>query len=98
MLTQTHVGVFVEHRASVAATLAEQLARSRYVGDFRTVNASELRAMIDRILDHYGKWSRGDEHELEVCLDFLQNICFASSIRLVEVAYALSGMEYCPTS
>jgi len=86
MLTQTPVGSFVENRAIAAATLAEQLARNRYLRHFRTVSASELRAMIDRILDHYVKWSGGDEYELVACLDILQNICFALSIPLAEVA------------
>jgi hypothetical protein len=89
MLTQTPVGLFVENRANVAATLAEQLARNRYLRQVRTVSPFELRAMIERVLEHYGKWSGGDEHELVACLDFLENICFALSIPLAEVAYAL---------
>ena len=89
MLTQAPVGLFVENRAIAAATLAEQLARNRYLRHFRTVSASELRAMVDRILDRYVKWSGGDEYELVACLDILQNICFALSIPLAEAAYAL---------
>jgi hypothetical protein len=89
MLTQTPVGLFVENRANVLATLSEQLKRNRYVGQFRTVEAFELRAIIDRILDHLSKWSGGDEYELAACRDFLGNICFALSIPLVEMAYAL---------
>ena len=89
MLTQTPVGLFVENRAAAAATLAEQLARNRYLRHFRTVSLSELRAMIDRILDYCGKWATGDEHELATCLDFVENICFALSIPLAETAYAL---------
>ena len=89
MLTQTPAGLFIENRAKADAALAEQLARNQYVGRFRTVSAFELRAMVDRILDYYVKWSGGDEHELEACLDFLENICFTLSIPLAETAYAL---------
>jgi hypothetical protein len=89
VLTQTPPGLFVDNHAQAAATLAEQLARNRYVGQLRTVSEFELRAMVDRILDHYGKWSGGDERELAACLDFLENICFALSIPLAETAYAL---------
>jgi len=89
MLTQTPTGLLVENRAKVTATLAEQLLRNRYVGQFRTLGPFELRAMIDRILDYYGKWSGGDLRELAACLDFLENICFAMSIPLAETAYAL---------
>ena len=89
MLTQTYVGLFVEQRANVAATLAEQLARNRYLRQVRTVSPFQLRAMIERVLEHYGKWSGGDEHELVACLDSLENICFALLIPLAEVSYAL---------
>lgn len=53
------------------------------------MEAFELRAIIDRILDHLSKWSGGDEYELVACRDFLENICLALSITLVEMAYAL---------
>ena len=89
MLTQTPTGLFAANLASVAAPLAEQLAQNRYVGQLRTVSTFELSAMIDRILDHYSRWSAGDESELTACLDFLENICFALSIPLAEAAYAL---------
>jgi hypothetical protein len=62
---------------------------NRYVGQLRTVSPFELRAMIDRILDHFGKWTSGDERELATCLDFVENICFALSIPLAETAYGL---------
>jgi hypothetical protein len=45
--------------------------------------------MIDRILDHYGKWSGGEQQELAACLDFLDNLCFVLTIPLAETAYAL---------
>ena len=53
------------------------------------MSAFELRAVVDRILQHYGKWSGGDEYELVACVDFLENICFASSIPIAEAAYGL---------
>jgi hypothetical protein len=87
--TQTHTGLFIQDRSTISAALAAQLAGNRYVGQFRTVSASELRAMIDRILDYYGHWADGDERELTACLDFVENICFALSIPLVETAYGL---------
>ena len=87
--TQTPTGLFVENRALAAATLAAELTRNRYVGRFRTVSTFELRAMIERILDSYDKWSGGEEQELAACLDFLENMCFAWSIPLAETAYAL---------
>lgn len=89
MPTQTPTGLFIESRSKTTAALALQLAGNRYVGHFRTVSLSELRAMIDRILDYCGKWATGDEHELATCLDFVENICFALSIPLAETAYAL---------
>jgi len=89
VLTQTRTGLFSENRAKVAANLAEQLVRNKYVGQFRAVGPFELRAMIDRILDHYDKWSEGDQRQLASCLDFIEKICFALSIPLAETAYAL---------
>jgi hypothetical protein len=89
VLTQTPPELFVENRAETVATLATQLARNRYVGELRTVSVFELEAMIDRILDHYGKWSTGEEHELAVCVDSLENICFVLSVPIAEAAYAL---------
>lgn len=89
VLTQTPTELFVKNRAEAVAALAEQLARNRYVGQLRTVSTFELRAMIDGLLDHYGKWSGGEEYELAACLDYLENICLALSIPLVEAAYAL---------
>ena len=83
------LGLLVGNHSHIAATLAEQLGRNRYVGQFRTVSAPELTAMIDRILDHYDKWSEGETRELAACLDYLENICFALSIPLAETAYAL---------
>ena len=87
--TQTPTGLFIENRAETTATLAAQLSRNRYVGQLRTISASELRAMIDRILDYYGEWSAGNGRGLESCIDFLENVCFALSIPLAETAYAL---------
>jgi hypothetical protein len=89
MPTQTPAGLFIEDRSKVTAALAAQLAGNRYVGQFRTVSASELRAMTDRILDYYNKWAAGDEWELAACLDFVENVCFALSIPLAETAYGL---------
>jgi hypothetical protein len=89
VLTQTPTSLFTENRAKAAATLAEELTRNRYVGRFGTVSTFELRAMVDRILDYYGKWAGGEEPQLAACLDFLENICFALSIPLAETAYAL---------
>jgi hypothetical protein len=89
VLTQTPPGSFVENRVEAVATLAIQLAQNRYVGQLRTVSVFELEAMIDRILDHYSKWSNGEEHELAVCVDSLETICFALSVPIAEAAYAL---------
>jgi hypothetical protein len=89
MPTQTPAGLFIEDRSKVTAALAAQLAGNRYVGQFRTVSASELRAMIDRLLDYYDKWAVGDERELAACLDFIENVCFVLSIPLAETAYGL---------
>lgn len=79
----------IENRAETAAYLTEQLVKNRYVGRFRSVSAPESTAMIDRVLEHYDKWSRGNQHELTACLDFLENICLVLSIPLAETAYAL---------
>lgn len=49
----------------------------------------ELGAMIDRILDYFSRWSQGDKRGLKECLDFLENMCFASTTPLAEAAYAL---------
>jgi len=87
--TQTTAGLFIEDRSAISAALAAQLAGNRYVGQFRAVSLSELRAMIDRILDYYSSWAAGDERELTACLDFVENICFALSIPLAETAYGL---------
>jgi hypothetical protein len=81
--------LFTENRARAVANLAEQLVRNKYVGQFRTVGPFELRAMIDRILDYYDKWSEGGQRELANCLDYIEKICFAVSIPLAETAYAL---------
>jgi len=89
VLTQTPPGLFVENRVEAVTTLAMQLARNRYVGQLRTVSLFELEALIDRILDHYGEWSKGEEHELAVCVDSIENICFALSVPIAEAAYAL---------
>ena len=89
MPTQSPPGLFVENRAKAIAALAQELTRNRYVGRFGTVSTFELRPMIDRVLDYYGRWSGGDQRELPACLDFLENICFALSIPLAETAYAL---------
>jgi hypothetical protein len=59
------------------------------MGQLGTMSASELEAMIDGTLDHFGKWAEGDKHELTACLDFLENMCFALSIPIAETAYAL---------
>ena len=93
MPTQTASELFVEDRATVTATLAEQLAQNRYIEQLRAVSKSELSAMIDRILDQYGQWSGGDEHALADCLDLVGNMCFALSIPLAEAAYGLYALR-----
>lgn len=89
IVTQISARLFEEIRAEMAASLASQLARNRYVGRFGTVNRPELTGIIERILDHYGKWAEGEASELAACLDFVENLCFALSIPLAETAYAL---------
>jgi|SRR5579864_3743993 len=89
VLIETRPGLFIDNRARVTATLAEQVARNRYVGQLSTVSAPELGAMIDRILDYFNRWSQGDERGLKECLDFLENMCFALTTPLAEAAYAL---------
>ena len=89
MPSQTPTILFAENHVELAATLAEQLARNRYVGQLRTMSEPELKAVIDRILRHCRDWSEGREYELTACLDYLENICFVLSIALAEVAYAL---------
>ena len=88
-MTQISAPLFEEIRPEMAASLASQLARNRYVGRFGTVNRPELMGIIECILDHYSKWSEGEQGELAACLDFVENFCFALSIPLAETAYAL---------
>src|SRR5271157_1571864 len=89
MTIQTPSGLLAEKRAEVTAALAQQLAQNRYVAHFGKMSESELRAMIDSILENYSEWSGGDEHELAACLDSLENMCFVLSVPIAEAAYAL---------
>lgn len=89
MPIQTCPQIFLENHLDIAEALAHELARNQYVERFRAISMSELRAMLDRLLDHYANWCEGDEQEAVRCLDFLENTCFYHSIPLVEAAYAL---------